>query len=217
MASRFRVNNAVSPPSESSPRASADGESVEDLLNGNVGWLRGWLGARLSGYQSQDVDDLCQEVLLRALRGARRLRRRDSFPAWLYRIAGNVLRDHLRRTARRRKHQRPLAEDVEDPRSVTRAVDAGDEIRNVIARVLELPGRYREPMILRHVEDLTCAEIGRILRLSENAVQVRIFRARQMLQKASRRPRKRRDPGSREALVPPKTLVPPKNGAERTE
>jgi RNA polymerase sigma-70 factor (ECF subfamily) len=49
---------------------------------------------------------------------------------------------------------------------------------------LLLPERYREPMLLRHVRDLSYQEIASILGISENAVQVRIFRARQMLRES---------------------------------
>ena len=37
-------------------------ESTESLIQENVGWLRGWLEARLSGHRRQDVDDICQDI-----------------------------------------------------------------------------------------------------------------------------------------------------------
>lgn len=163
--------------------------SVEKLLEENLGWLRGWLGARLTGQQRQEVDDLCQEVFLRALRGAGQLQRQERFAAWLYRIASNVLRDYLRQSARFRRHRKKLR-DVADPKDPSSTVEIEDEYESVLDQVLALPRRYREPMILRHVKDLAYVEIGKILGISENSVQVRIYRARQMLRRndQNRRP-----------------------------
>ncbi len=42
---------------------------MSDLIEKNIGWLHGWLGSRLTGHRRQDVDDLCQDILLKAIRG----------------------------------------------------------------------------------------------------------------------------------------------------
>ncbi len=161
-----------------------DSVPLEPLIRENLGWLRGWLGARLRGARRQDVDDLCQEVLLRVVRGAGELRHPDKFPAWLYRIANNVLRDHLRRQKIRAVERAGLDVDPVDPRDVEFRAEREEELERTMSALLDLPPRYREPMLLRHVEDLSYADIGRVLGISENAVQVRIFRARKMLQAA---------------------------------
>jgi RNA polymerase sigma-70 factor (ECF subfamily) len=171
--------------------------SPETLVKCNLGWLRGWLAARLSGRDAAEADDLCQEVLLRALRSARALRDPERFPGWLYRIAANVLHDYLRQKARRRRLVRSLEVEVEDPRDAAAAVDLGEELKEALGAVLALPATYREPMLLKHVEDLSYAEIGKILGLSQNAVQVRIFRAREML-----RQKLRKADAPREAVTP---------------
>ena len=77
--------------------------------------------------------------------------------------------------------------DVElaDPRDMQSEVDRTEEANRLLAAVLDLPKRYREPMILRHVEDLSYDEISQILGISKSNVQVRIFRARQMLRQAA--------------------------------
>jgi len=129
------------------------------------------------------VDDLCQDILLRAFRGFHKLRDPDRFPAWLYRIATNVLRDHIRRAVQRRQeaHVTEIELPTNDP--AAHGIDRQEDVDEAIREVLELPPKYREPMLLRHVDELSYAEISRILGVSTNAVQVRIFRARERLRR----------------------------------
>jgi RNA polymerase sigma-70 factor (ECF subfamily) len=47
--------------------------------------------------------------------------------------------------------------------------------------VNKLPGRYREPMILKYLQDIPTEEIAGILGLNKNAVEVRLSRARQKI------------------------------------
>ncbi len=154
---------------------------LEGLVRGNAGWLRGWFRGRVR--DPEIVDDLCQETFLRALRGFSRLRDPARFPAWIYRTAENLLRDHLRR--KRRRGDRVVFTDSLDtpdrdptPEEKMLRKEMASEL---LASVEELPARYREPFLLRHTRDLTYAEISNLLGVTESAVRVRVFRARKIL------------------------------------
>src|SRR5262245_46963930 len=150
---------------------------IEKLVEQNLPWLQGWLRGRIR--DPGLVHDICQESFLKALRSAAFLKDPARFPGWLFRIAQNTLRDHLRRKARRRRWFLPL-EDL-DAIAADEAPDAlefQEESARLVEAVRRLPPKYRDPLILRHAQDLSYAEIGKILGLSENAVQVRVFRAR---------------------------------------
>ncbi len=82
------------------PELSDGDKSLDGLVRGNTGWLRGWFRGHVR--DPELVDDLCQETFLRALRGFSRLRDPSRFSSWLYRTAENLLRDHFRRKKRRR-------------------------------------------------------------------------------------------------------------------
>jgi RNA polymerase sigma-70 factor (ECF subfamily) len=167
------------------PAASPPNATIEELIRANLPWLRGWVGARLRGPRRQDADDLCQDIFLKAIRGRAALRDPSKFPAWLYRIARNVLMDHLRRQKIRERELIGVEVDREDPRgAAVDGVEREEELQRALQALLLLPERYREPMLLRHVRDLSYQEIASILGISENAVQVRIFRARQMLRES---------------------------------
>ncbi len=49
--------------------------------------------------------------------------------------------------------------------------------------VLSLPVKYREPVILFYLQDLSLTETAQILPLSEGTVKTRLFRGREMLRK----------------------------------
>lgn len=168
---------------ESAPGTAAEGTEglMDKLVEENLPWLRGWLRGRLS--DPELVHDVCQESFLKALKSVSRLKDVSRFPAWLYRIAENTLRDHLRRKARWRhllKFTDELKERGVEPSSAE-DLDTSEEAEKLLQAIRGLPARYREPLLLRHARDLSYAEIGAILGISENAVQVRVFRARQML------------------------------------
>lgn len=154
---------------------------MDKLVEENLPWLKGWLRGRLS--DPELVHDICQESFLKALRSVSRLKDPSKFPAWLYRIAENTLRDALRTKARRGPWLQ-FTDQLDEREAQSSAVDelsTSEEAEKLLALIRVLPPRYREPLLLRHARDLSYAEIGDILGISENAVQVRIFRARKML------------------------------------
>lgn len=164
-----------------SPQAPGVPEVFGRLIEENVGWLRGWVRARVRDPEA--VEDVCQDAVLKALRSRGALRSLDRFSSWLYQIAANTLRDYLRAAARRKKRV-ALAGDLDElaaPGDGAEPLARTEEAERLLAAVRALPARYREPLLLRHSRDLSYREIGKILGISENAVQVRIFRARRML------------------------------------
>jgi RNA polymerase sigma factor (sigma-70 family) len=155
--------------------------ALERLVRENLGWLRGWLRGRVR--DPELADDLCQEAFLRALRRYGGLRDPERIRAWLYRIAVNTLRDHLR-SEHRRRGKVVFTDQIEELETPTEAEDAlgrDESAERLLAAIRALPARLREPLLLRHSQNLSYREIAKILGISENAVQVRIFRARQLL------------------------------------
>jgi RNA polymerase sigma-70 factor (ECF subfamily) len=123
--------------------------------------------------------DLLSEVFLTVWRrradvpgGARRR-------AWLYRVAHNVVRNHVRGEARRgrllarlvREHGRTVAEHAD---VVLRDVGLRDAM-------LQLRPKDREVLRLAAWEDCKAAEIGDIVGCSTNAARIRLHRARRRL------------------------------------
>jgi RNA polymerase sigma-70 factor (ECF subfamily) len=121
-------------------------------------------GVLLANAQSDDVSDLGQEVFFTALRKIGTLRDRPAFGAWVSAIARNEAR----------MHHRAHRETVEVPAELPSTGAADDRLKanEVLAAVKRLPEKYREPLLLRLVEEMGGEEIAAQLGLSHGTVRV---------------------------------------------
>lgn len=125
------------------------------------------------------AEELTQEVFLKAWTALRSFSG-TGFRAWLFTIAGNALID-LRRSPK----AAPTQELPESLSSNEPSPAANVVTRESLALVLEscarLPEHFRAPLLLRTQEDLSFAEIAKVLGIREVTVRWRIFRARLLL------------------------------------
>lgn len=148
------------------------------------------IALRLTGDQ-HDAEEVAQDTFVRAYRAfagyqedrlqAIRLR------PWLATIAVNLARNVGRR-ARSRPRGGALPETAvpaDDPRSRPEAVVARREAAERWAGlVLELPERYRVPVVLRHVDDLSYTEMAEMLGRPEGTLKAQVHRGLVMLRAA---------------------------------
>lgn len=120
-----------------------------------------------------DAEDIMQEVFVRLLRARPDFADRAHARAWLLRVAANCANDWFRAPWRRREG--PLSDTLPAPEHR----DSG-----VVEAVLALPAKYRTAVHLYYYEELSVAEIAKIIGKSESAVKSRLFRARAMLREA---------------------------------
>ena len=123
------------------------------------------------------AEDLTSELFLRVLRSLRNDQAwRESFSAWLYRIAHNLVVDHYRRLPV--EPEQPLVASLPggggDPVAVAVGVAEGERLRAAIHR---LTPEQQEVLALRFGEGLGAAEAGRILGRSTGAVEALQHRA----------------------------------------
>jgi len=121
------------------------------------------------------AEELTQETFLVLLRGSSGYQARALFRTYLYAIALKILRAHRRKAALRATllGAQIMGRKVSEPAS-----DAELLVRQVMAR-LDLADR--EVLMLREFEQLSYAEIGKLLALPINTVRSRLFRARMAL------------------------------------
>ena len=127
------------------------------------------------GYMKNQEDalEVVQEAVYRAYLGKGRLRDREKFYPWFYRILMNEALSALRR---RRGEQIPLEEWEEGGTSG----DPGEEWtrRLVLRQELErLDAKSRTVLVLKFYEDMTFREIGQVLRKPESTVKSDYYRA----------------------------------------
>jgi RNA polymerase sigma-70 factor (ECF subfamily) len=134
-----------------------------------------------------EADDIAQDAFVKAYVSLRHFRGESRFSTWLCRIALNRCKDVLRqrgrepwiRTAHDEELHIPDADNESDAPGVALERREGEgRLRRALAR---LPMKYREVLVLRHIEQLDFREVGRLLKISEGAAKVRAFRAREML------------------------------------
>ena len=132
-------------------------------------------GLLLASAERDDVQDLVQDVFFRALRQLHTLRDGAAFGGWLSTIARNAARMHHR--ARRRTV--PLTDEIPGPAEPERGGALGTA--DVLRALQALPERYREPLVLRLVEDMSGEEIARQTGLSHGTVRVYLHHGMRLL------------------------------------
>jgi len=161
-----------------------DREALEALLCRHQGEVFAYLRARL--LEPADAEDLCQEVFLRCCAGKARLRRAESMGGWLIGIARNVLREHVRRTKRRKEVAwTELCLEVDGERPPAGA--AADALPHLPACLESLGHSARQALELKYRENKRMSVIGELLGRTEGAVKVLMYRARQALRRCLNR------------------------------
>jgi RNA polymerase sigma factor (sigma-70 family) len=129
-----------------------------------------------------DAEDVAQEAMMRALQFFDSFNREQVRP-WLLTIVRNTFYTWLRKNrplelAEPFKDDSPASAEHSDPRDV--AILNAD--RRALAQAIErLPREYREPIILREMEELSYQEIAEILEIPIGTVMSRLARARKRL------------------------------------
>ena len=142
-----------------------------------------------------DAPDVLQEAFLQVYRHLDSFRGESRFSTWLYRIATNAALMHRR--ARGRRPSESLEQylprfDASGTHASTPAElllpSRADELidRQMLAErarsvLAQLPHKYRDPFVLRDLEDLPTAEVAQVLGIEPAAVRQRVHRARLML------------------------------------
>jgi RNA polymerase sigma-70 factor (ECF subfamily) len=140
------------------------------------------LAYRILGNAS-DAEDLTQDVFLQILRKLQTFRGESAFSTWLYRVAINLCKDHLRR----QKVTLPLTADPPNAPIETEPSDAISVIENLelrmsIERALSLlPEEFRLTVVLHDVQGYKYEKIAEILDISVGTVKSRLNRARHRL------------------------------------
>jgi RNA polymerase sigma-70 factor, ECF subfamily len=140
----------------------------------------------------EDVEDVAQEVFVRLYFSLDQLRTPQVFEPWLHKLTQNAAYDYLRKQRRRQEFR---MSDLSEQQVVMADAMAGgkaeqDEQHNKKIResVDALLGAVSEAdrilLVLKEVEGLSLKELEKIYRVNENALKVRLFRARQRVLKA---------------------------------
>jgi RNA polymerase sigma-70 factor, ECF subfamily len=147
--------------------------------------------SRLIG-RPEDVEDVAQEVFVRLYYSLDQLRTPEVFEPWLYRLTVNACYDYLRRLKRRgesrmsdlSEQQVLMADSVAGSKRQDEESEKGRVREFVDALFQHVSEEDRLLLTLKEVEGLSLKELEQIYGVNENALKVRLFRARQRVVKA---------------------------------
>ncbi len=137
-------------------------------------------------YTASDAEDLTQETFARAFVNMKRYNPKYRLSTWLYRIALNLSRDHLRSAKRRERPYEPgsdALDTVETGASPYESTRSRDEAARLDRAMQKIPASYREVLILKDVEQCTFQEISLITGSTVAGLKIRALRARAAMRK----------------------------------
>ena len=163
--------------------------ALDDLMERYAGTLFGFL-CRFVGDEDA-AKDLAQETFVRVYQNRSSFKTGTLFSPWLFTIAGNLARNHLRARARRPEVSLEAQNGVDGPSAADCLPSKNgtpdelalrDEQQAAIrCAVTELPDDLREAIVLCELEDRSVAEAAGLLSTTVKAVESRLYRARQQL------------------------------------
>lgn len=144
--------------------------------------------ARKFLFRSDDIEDLIQEVFIKAYTNIQGFNPNRRFSPWIYRIAHNTFVNAVRDSAKDRANFSLFDVDVLFPHPV--ADEKADDLvkRTETKRLLDvslglLEPKYREAVVLYYYEDLGYKEIAEILQIPISTIASRVQRAKELLRK----------------------------------
>jgi RNA polymerase sigma-70 factor, ECF subfamily len=171
-----------------------DKEAFEILVKRHQGRVFAVAGGILRN--KEDVEDIAQQVFVKAYFSLKRFDQRAAFSTWLYKITVNECWDVLRKRKSRpllyetelneeQARQYKASEDIQSP-----TADVSDRVasKQSLARLLEfVDERDRMMLMLKEVQGFSVEEIADMLEINGNTVKVRLFRARKRIMERMKR------------------------------
>lgn len=146
---------------------------IRDLWAEHRARLRGYIAKRVR--DNDAVDDILQEVFLKASESLHALKSHGSIAAWLYRIAANAIVDHYRS----RKPWDELPVEVAAPEAEQN--DVAELATCLQPLIADLPETYRTALVLSEIEGLPQKEVANQLHISLSGAKSRVQRGREKL------------------------------------
>lgn len=162
-----------------------DRSAFAELVRRHGAWVRAVIYGVLG--RADGVDDVVQQVWASAWERIGELRDPLRWRPWLYRLARNAALDAGReRTRRRRLHAAATDGAVRRSRidAVEDDADDAEQRRAILAAIEGLPAIYREPFVLRNLNDWSYQQIAEAMNMPVDTVETRLVRARRLLREA---------------------------------
>ncbi len=159
-----------------------DAELIKDYLNGDETAF----DVLMTRYQEdvfrlvrsvvfdlEDAKDITQKAFIKAFNNLKKLRKRDSFRSWLFKIAINLSRDHLRTKKEHLELEPWMKVDMENaPEKSLIKREIKDSVKKAI---MNLPPKQHLVVSLRLIKGMSFKEISRHLNIKEETARTNFF------------------------------------------
>lgn len=152
---------------------------VDRYKNKVYGIIRGM------GASHPDAQDLAQDTFIRIYRYMPTRREGSSFSAWVYTIAVNIMRDHMRKKKPMMTADQEIesvSEDTPEKRLLHKEMK-----REIHLQLEQLPETYKLVLLLKYTNELTYEEIATITDMNDAQVRNALYRGKKMLRKQMER------------------------------
>jgi len=137
----------------------------------------------------EDAEDLLQDTVVAALDGLKRLKDHKAFKSFIFSIASNLNKMRLRRGKFSGKISFDDFVQIEDEAMNAEAIV---DFKIIHEKMMLLPAKTAETLMLYHIADLSIKEISKIQGGSESAVKLRLHRGRKKLLKLLNTPEQKK-------------------------
>ena len=132
------------------------------------------------------AEELVQEAFVRAFRAAPRYKPTAPVSTWLFHIAARLAMNEASRAHHRHEVVGEPPDMPAEARGPLEELERKELSRTIEAALAQLPPQQRAAVVLARFEDMPYREIGKVLDISEGAVDGLLQRARQTLAKLLR-------------------------------
>ena len=140
---------------------------------------------RIKVFGSNEVEDILQDVFIKAWNGTKKLKLEDlNYSAWLYKVASNTINDHYRKSYRGAQTV-PLEEAKETvaKENTTASINLEFDKKIIKENLEKLPTHFKEVIELRFFQEFSINETAEILNKNNVTIRVWQYRAIKQLEK----------------------------------
>lgn len=138
-------------------------------------------------YSKQEAEELYQDTFLKAMELIHKIKTEDNPKSYFLSIALRLWKNSKRKYARRKQiaDMESLTEEEQDIEdncySLEDEVVAKERAREIRIAVKELADKYRMPVYLYYMEELSVPEIAKVLKIPKGTIKSRLYQARKLL------------------------------------
>ncbi|MFL0197533.1 sigma-70 family RNA polymerase sigma factor [Clostridium sp. WILCCON 0269] len=132
------------------------------------------------------AEDVFQDVFIKVYKNFHKFNGKSSEKTWILTITINTCRDILRsswikKVLRFDDTEYGIFNSTENLDNIENTVIKNIEYEDLLKRIMDLPKKYKEVILLYYYQELSTSEISKVLRIPEGTVRSRLYRARELL------------------------------------